>query len=93
MEQAKIAIETLGHEDTLGDSVILIGGGQVGCETALHYAKLGKKVTVMEMQAELAPDASTTGRNELLTEIEKEPNFITLTRRTVRFPHRHLRDL
>lgn len=79
VEQAKIAIETLGHEDTLGDSVILIGGGQVGCETALHYAKLGKKVTVMEMQAELAPDASTTGRNELLTEIEKEPNFITLT--------------
>ena len=79
VEQAKIAIETLGHEDTLGDSVILIGGGQVGCETALHYAKLGKKVTVMEMQAELAPDASTTGRNELLTEIENEPNFITLT--------------
>ena len=79
VEQAKIAIETLGHEDTLGDSVILIGGGQVGCETALHYAKLGKKVTVMEMQAELAPDASTTGRNELLTEIEAEPNFITLT--------------
>ena len=33
----------------------------------------------MEMQAELAPDASTTGRNELLTEIENEPNFITLT--------------
>lgn len=79
VEQAKIAIETLGHEETLGDSVILIGGGQVGCETALHYAKLGKKVTVMEMQAELAPDASTTGRNELMTEIAAEPNFISLT--------------
>ena len=79
VEQAKVAIETLGHEEELGDSVILIGGGQVGCETALHYAKLGKKVTVMEMQSELAPDASTTGRNELLTEIEKEKNFISLT--------------
>lgn len=79
VEQAKIAIETLGHEDTLGDSVVVIGGGQVGCETALHYAKLGKKVTVMEMQSELAPDASTTGRNELLTEIDREPNFTTLT--------------
>ena len=79
VEQAKVAIETLGHEEELGSSVILIGGGQVGCETALHYAKLGKKVTVMEMQSELAPDASTTGRNELLTEIAAEPNFIPLT--------------
>ncbi len=79
VEQAKVAIETLGHEEELGDSVILIGGGQVGCETALHYAKLGKKITVMEMQSELAPDASTTGRNELLTEIAAEPNFIPLT--------------
>ena len=79
VEQAKIAIQTLGHENTLGNEVILIGGGQVGCETALHYAKLGKKVTVMEMQSELAPDASTTGRNELMTEIAAEPNFISLT--------------
>ena len=79
VEQAKVAIETLGHEEELGSSVILIGGGQVGCETALHYAKLGKKVTVMEMQSELAPDASTTGRNELLTEIAAEPNFVPLT--------------
>lgn len=79
VEQAKIAIQTLGHEDTLGNEVILIGGGQVGCETALHYAKLGKKVTVMEMQSELAPDASTTGRNELMTEIAAEPNFSSLT--------------
>ena len=79
VDQAKIAIEVLGKEDTLGDSVVLIGGGQVGCETALHLAKLGKKVTVVEMQSALAPDASTTGRNELMTEIDREPNFIALT--------------
>ncbi len=78
VEQAKIAIDVLGHEETLGDSVIVIGGGQVGCETALHLAKLGKKVTVVEMQSDLAPDASTTGRNELMTEIAKEPNFVPL---------------
>ena len=51
----------------------------MGCETALHLAKLGKKVTVVEMQSALAPDASTTGRNELMTEIDREPNFIALT--------------
>ena len=79
VEQVKIAIDVLGHEETLGDSVIVIGGGQVGCETALHLAKLGKKVTVVEMQSDLAPDASTTGRNELMVEIGKESNFVPLT--------------
>ena len=87
VDQAKIAIEVLGKEDTLGDSVVLIGGGQVGCETALHLAKLGKKVTVVEMQSALAPDASTTGRNELMTEIDREPNFIASDRGPV--PERH----
>lgn len=79
VEQAKIAIDVLGQEDTLGSSVIVIGGGQVGCETALHLAKLGKTVTVVEMQSDLAPDASTTGRNELMTEIAQEPHFLPLT--------------
>lgn len=79
VEQAKIAIDVLGHEETLGSRVIVIGGGQVGCEAALHLASLGKKVTVVEMQSDLAPDASTTGRNELMTEIAKEDNFVPLT--------------
>ncbi len=79
VEQAKIAIDVLGHEETLGNSVIVIGGGQVGCETALHLAKLGKQVTVVEMQSDLAPDASTTGRNELMVEIGREANFTSLT--------------
>ena len=79
VQEAVPAIYTLGHEEQLGDSVIVIGGGQVGCETALHYAKLGKKAVVLEMQSALAPDASTTGRDELMTEIEREPNFIALT--------------
>ena len=79
VEQAKIAIDVLGQEETLGNSVIVIGGGQVGCETALHLAKLGKQVTVVEMQSDLAPDASTTGRNELMVEIGREANFTSLT--------------
>ncbi len=79
VDQAKVAIDVLGYEDTLGDSVIVIGGGQVGCEAALHLAGLGKTVTVVEMQSALAPDASTTGRNEIMTEIDRTPNFIPLT--------------
>jgi NADPH-dependent 2,4-dienoyl-CoA reductase/sulfur reductase-like enzyme len=79
VEQAKVATAVYGKESQLGNTVIVIGGGQVGCETALHLAKLGKRVTVLEMQSALAPDASKTHRDELMVEIEKEPNFVTLT--------------
>ena len=76
VEHALPACDSYGREDTLGNEVVVIGGGQVGCETALHLAKLGKKVTIIEMQSALAPDASKTHRDEMLVEFEKEPNFI-----------------
>lgn len=79
VENAKVATSVYGSEDQLGGNVIVIGGGQVGCETALHLVKLGKTVTVIEMQSALAPDASKTHRDELMVEIEKEPGFVTLT--------------
>ena len=73
------ATSVYGREDSLGNTVVVIGGGQVGCETAMHLAKLGKSVTVVEMQSELAPDASKTHRDELMVEIRKEGNFHALT--------------
>ena len=79
VENAKIATSVYGKEDTLGKEVIVIGGGQVGCETALHLAKKGIKTSVIEMRDELAPDASTTHRAELMIEIDNEPNFVTIT--------------
>lgn len=79
IEQARLATKTYGQEETLGDRVIIIGGGQVGCETALHLTRLGKQVTVLEMRSDLAPDASITHRGDLMAEIGKEPNFIAIT--------------
>ena len=38
----------LGKTD-VGDNVVIIGGGLVGCETALWLVKQGKKVTIVEM--------------------------------------------
>lgn len=75
IEHAIYATDAYGMEDTLGDKVIVIGGGQVGCETALHLVKLGKLVTVIEMGSELAPDASKTHRGDILAEIDNESNL------------------
>ena len=76
IEAAIPACDSYGREAELGDSVVIIGGGQVGCETALHLAKMGKRATVIEMQSSLAPDASKTHRDEMMVEFENEDNFV-----------------
>ena len=79
VSEAKVAIDVLGKEEELGDNVVVIGGGQVGCEVALHLVEQGKQVTVVEMQSEVSPDASTTGRNEILVEMARAEGLSVLT--------------
>lgn len=66
IENGVVATSVYGKEDTLGKSVVIIGGGQVGCETALHLCEQGIHVSIVEMQDKLAPDASPTCRTELM---------------------------
>jgi 2,4-dienoyl-CoA reductase-like NADH-dependent reductase (Old Yellow Enzyme family)/thioredoxin reductase len=78
------ATELYGRETSLGGRIAVVGGGQVGCETGYHLASLGKEVTVLELQGEIAPDASKTHRDELLAELAKEPKLTILTGAAVR---------
>lgn len=78
IEHAIPATDAYGRESELGTKVVVIGGGQVGCETALHLARAGKEVTILEMQTTLAPDASTTHRDELMVEFEKDADNINI---------------
>ena len=41
-------MEAFAHPEKVGQKVIVIGGGLVGCEMALDYAQDGKEVTVVE---------------------------------------------
>ena len=45
-----------GHEDELGENVLVIGGGETGAETAAHLRNVGKHVTVMTRQARICDD-------------------------------------
>lgn len=47
-EKVITAEEALLGQKKTGDTVAVIGGGLVGCETALHFAKQGKKVYLLE---------------------------------------------
>ena len=73
IQAALPACNSYGKEDTLGNEVVVIGGGQVGCETALHLAKLGKKVTIIEMQSEIAPEANWMHKEGMMQAFAKAP--------------------
>ena len=53
------------------DNVVVAGGGQVGCETAVYLASLGKQVTIVEMLSTLAADEEMTRRIFLMKAIKE----------------------
>ena len=45
----RTAIPVFLGEEEVGENVVIIGGGDVGCELAVHLAMKGKRVTIVEM--------------------------------------------
>lgn len=56
----------------VGDSVVVIGGGMVGCETAEFLADTGKSVTIVEMLEKIAIDVDFRTRVFLLQRLENK---------------------
>lgn len=78
--QVKEAQEILDGEP-FGGNVAIIGGGAVGCETAEFLADHGAKVTIVEMQDEVAKDVGMLERILLLQRLAKKG--VTLLPKTV----------
>ncbi len=51
---------------TVGQDVVIIGGGMVGCETAYYLAERGSKVTIIEIQKRMATDMGLMVRRRLM---------------------------
>lgn len=49
----------------IGDKVVIIGGGLVGSEAALHLAREGRQVTVIEMLDDIAVDSTPAHRRAM----------------------------
>ena len=65
------AYDVLSGRVEVGDSVIIIGGGTVGSETANHLANHDKKVTIIEMTSAIAIDEESNTRSLLLDDLMK----------------------
>ena len=73
VERAQPATTVFGREDSLSGPVVVVGGGEVGCETALHLATVGLETVLL--CPSLAKDASPTHRAELLLKLRETPGL------------------
>lgn len=70
----EIAVSAVGmheHMEEIGQNVVILGGGLVGCEESIFLGELGKKVTVLEMKPELCRDAPFLHHEAVLLEMER----------------------
>jgi 2,4-dienoyl-CoA reductase-like NADH-dependent reductase (Old Yellow Enzyme family)/thioredoxin reductase len=68
-------------EDT---GVLVVGGGTVGCETALYLSPSNKKVTVIEMLGNIALDMEFINRMDLMSKIQEAKIEVLLGRKVER---------
>ena len=52
-------------EPAVGQKVVILGAGHVGCEVGIYLDMLGKDVTIVEMRSDWAPDAYFMHKNAM----------------------------
>jgi len=66
------ALDVLAGKKPIGDSVVIIGGGMVGCEAAEFLAEKGKKITVLEMQKRIGQDINAINRWRVIQRLSED---------------------
>jgi len=83
-QQVLTATEVLNKEKDCGDKTVIIGGGLVGCETALWLAQQGKDVTIVEAMDNLLQNNGPLchANSEMLEELIPYHNIEVITNAT-----------
>jgi len=68
-ESVVMAWDVLKGKKLRGDEVVIIGGGQIGCETAEYLLGQDKKITILEMLEIVAADMSKRTRQIVLDKL------------------------
>ena len=72
IEKAVMAFDVFGNEDRLGQRIVIIGGGDIGCELSIHLSERGHECTVVELTHFQAGNAELCLRMSILQFMEKE---------------------
>jgi len=72
------SVDALLEKKNVGDDVVIVGGGEIGCETAVWLAQKGKKVTLVEVLPDILPDTFLSNRMMLFKMLnESSVNILT----------------
>lgn len=74
-------LQVYGHEQDLGKEVVVIGGGEIGVETAMYLAETGHTVTLLSRQAKLAADADRVHYYSMFAKAWSEMKNLTTVKR------------
>lgn len=76
-------IEVYGKEQELGKNVVVIGGGEIGMETAMYLAENGHEVTILSRQRKFAAEADRVHYYSMFAEAwAKMPNLTPIKKAT-----------
>ena len=76
-KQALTSIDVLNGEET-GNNVVVLGGGLVGCEIALHLRHLNKQAKILELESEILRNVNFVNRSNILVMLaEKDVDVLT----------------
>ncbi|HHV38908.1 MAG TPA: FAD-dependent oxidoreductase [Tepidimicrobium sp.] len=73
------ATDVLQNKSILGDNIVIVGAGLVGCETGIVLANKGKKITIIEMMDSILPEPVFIQNLMMLTQLLDHPNIETKT--------------
>jgi pyruvate/2-oxoglutarate dehydrogenase complex dihydrolipoamide dehydrogenase (E3) component len=74
------ASEVYDRLDETGKKVVVIGGGMVGCETALYLTDNDREVTLIEMLEDIANDSNRIYYSAIKEQLNGKINYLTSTR-------------
>ena len=83
-----VATQSMIHPETVGRSVVVIGGGEVGVEAGMNLAMKGHEVTVLEMVDRLAAESTAIHYYSMFSAAWKAlPTFHSVVNATVTGVH------
>jgi len=65
------AVDVLLGKRDVGDDIIVVGGGNVGCETAVWLARRGKRVTILEILGDILSEMFYPNRTMLVKMLDE----------------------
>lgn len=76
--------DVFNHDETAKKNTVVVGGGAIGCEIALHLSESGCPVTIVEQLPRLGGQLESVTRKVLLEKLEKGNVRILVGHRLVR---------